>query len=94
MIPGRQENGGHGGPPHEQRVSPRSTPFLDLTIRTRPVRRVLRVRTVQRLPRPFPDDQVTALLGSLHDPRGPSSWLGGRSCGPPSLGSTSPRFRW
>jgi integrase len=40
-------------------------PFLDLTTRTRPVRRVLRVRTVQRLPRPLDDDQITALLGSL-----------------------------
>ena len=29
------------------------------------MRRVLRVRTAQRLPRPLPDDQVTALLGSL-----------------------------
>jgi integrase len=51
--------------PTVARVSSRYVPFLDLTTRTRPVRRVLRVRTVQRLPRPLTDEQVTVLLGSL-----------------------------
>jgi integrase len=51
--------------PTVARVSSRYVPFLDLTTRARPVRRVLRVRTVQRLPRPLTEDQVTALLGSL-----------------------------
>jgi integrase len=61
--------------PAAARVSPRYTPFLDLTIRTRPVRRVLRVRTAQRLPRPFPDDQLTALLGSLRKLRDRAMFL-------------------
>ena len=35
------------------RVVPRYTPFLSLTTKQRPVRRVVRVRTTQRLPRPL-----------------------------------------
>jgi integrase len=61
--------------PAAARVSPRYTPFLDLTIRTRPVRRVLRVRTAQRLPRPLSDDQVTALLGSVRTLRDRAMFL-------------------
>jgi len=47
------------------RVVPRYTPFLSLTTKQRPVRRVVRVRTAQRLPRPLRDDQVAALFHSL-----------------------------
>jgi site-specific recombinase XerD len=50
--------------PATARVSPRVLPFRHLTVRQRPVCRVLRVRTVQRLPRPLPEDQVTALLAA------------------------------
>ncbi len=47
------------------RVVPRYTPFLSLTTKQRPVRRVVRVRTAQRLPRPLTDEQVTRLFSSL-----------------------------
>jgi integrase len=47
------------------RVVPRYTPFLSLTTKQRPVRRVVRVRTAQRLPRPLTDDQVAALFNSF-----------------------------
>ena len=47
------------------RVVPRYTPFLSLTTKQHPVRRVVRVRTVQRLPRPLSDEQVTRLFSSL-----------------------------
>lgn len=47
------------------RVVPRYTPFLSLTTKQHPVRRVVRVRTAQRLPRPLTDEQVTRLFSSL-----------------------------
>jgi integrase len=47
------------------RVAERHRPFMGASSRQRPVRRVVRVKTVQRLPRPLDDDQVAALLGSL-----------------------------
>jgi integrase len=47
------------------RVGPRYTPFLSLTTKQHPVRRVVRVRTAQRLPRPLTDEQVTRLFSSL-----------------------------
>ncbi len=47
------------------RVAPRYTPFLSLTTKQRPVRRVVRVRTAQRLPRPLSDEQVTKLYRSF-----------------------------
>jgi integrase len=47
------------------RVVPRYTSFLSLMTKQRPVRRVVRVRTAQRLPRPLTDDQVTKLFGAL-----------------------------
>jgi integrase len=47
------------------RVSERHRPFMGASSRQRPVRRVVRVKTVQRLPRPLDEDQVAALLGSL-----------------------------
>ena len=47
------------------RVSDRHQPFMGLASRQRPVRRVVRVRTIQRLPRPLDEEQVAVLLGSL-----------------------------
>ena len=47
------------------RVPGRHRPFLSLTIRQRPIRRVVRVRAAERLPRPIGDEQVAQLLGSL-----------------------------
>ncbi len=47
------------------RVAPRYMPFLHLTTRQRPVRRVIRVRSPQRLPRPLTDNQVMALFDSF-----------------------------
>jgi integrase len=47
------------------RVSERHQPFMGRASRQRPVRRAVRVKTVQRVPRPLDEDQVTALLGVL-----------------------------
>ncbi len=47
------------------RVSERHRPFLGRASRQRPIRRVVRVGTAQRLPRPLDDEQVEKLLGSL-----------------------------
>jgi site-specific recombinase XerD len=47
------------------RVVPRYKPFLSLTTKQRPVRRVVRVRTAQRLPRPLADEQVAKLFSSF-----------------------------
>jgi Site-specific recombinase XerD len=47
------------------RVSERHRPFMGRASRQRPVRRAVRVKTVQRVPRPLPDDQVQALLAQL-----------------------------
>lgn len=47
------------------RVADRHRPFMGRASRQRPIRRAVRVKTVQRLPRPLSDDQVDALLGEL-----------------------------
>ncbi|MGW0933081.1 tyrosine-type recombinase/integrase [Streptomyces sp. NPDC002644] len=47
------------------RVSERHRPFMGRASRQRPVRRAVRVKTVQRVPRPLSDDQVQALLAQL-----------------------------
>lgn len=47
------------------RVSDRHRPFMGRASRQRPVRRAVRVKTVQRVPRPLDDDQVAKLLGVL-----------------------------
>jgi integrase len=47
------------------RVSARHRPALGRASRQRPIRRAVRVKTVQRLPRPMDDEQITALLSSL-----------------------------
>lgn len=48
-----------------QRVFDRHRPLMDGASRQRPVRSRVSVKTVQRLPRPLNDEQVTALLGAL-----------------------------
>lgn len=47
------------------RVSERHRPFLGSASRQRPIRRLVRVKTVQRLPRPLSPDHVAQLLGAL-----------------------------
>ncbi len=47
------------------RVAERRRPFMAGASRQRPIRRSVRVKTVQRLPRPLDDAQVEALLGQL-----------------------------
>ena len=47
------------------RVSERHRPFIGRASRQHPVRRVVHVKTVQRLPRPLESDQVEALFSSL-----------------------------
>lgn len=47
------------------RVSDRYRPFVGPASRQRPVRRSVRVKTVQRVPRPLDAAQVQALLGQL-----------------------------
>jgi integrase/recombinase XerD len=61
--------------PATARVSPRVLPFRHLTVRQRPVRRVLRVRTVQRLPRPLSEGQVAALLNACKTQRDRAMFL-------------------
>jgi len=50
--------------PALQRVSDRHRPFMGRASRQRPVRRAVRVKTVQRLPRPLDDDQVALAAGT------------------------------
>src|SRR5260370_14370519 len=52
--------------PVTARVSERHRPFMGHASRQRPIRRVVRVKTVSRVPRPMSDEQTKALLGSLH----------------------------
>jgi integrase len=47
------------------RVAERHRPSMGRASRHRPVRRSVRVKTVQRVPRPMDDDQVQSLLGQL-----------------------------
>jgi len=47
------------------RVSDRHRPFMGPASRQQPVRRSVRVKTIQRVPRPLDDAQVQALLGQL-----------------------------
>jgi integrase len=46
-------------------VPERHRPFMGRASRQRPVRRAVRVKTVQRVPRPLDEGQVRALLGEL-----------------------------
>ncbi len=51
--------------PMTARVSERHRPFMGHASRQRPIRRVVRVKTVSRVPRPMSEEQIKALLGSL-----------------------------
>ncbi|MGN9844233.1 tyrosine-type recombinase/integrase [Nonomuraea sp. H19] len=51
------------------RVSERHRPFMGRASRQRPVRRAVKVKTVQRLPRPLSEAQVKALLEQLRGKR-------------------------
>ncbi|WP_262697946.1 MULTISPECIES: tyrosine-type recombinase/integrase [Streptomyces] len=51
--------------PALQRVSDRHRPFMGRASRQRPVRRAVRVKTVQRVPRPLDDEQLQLLLAQL-----------------------------
>lgn len=55
--------------PAQARVSDRHPPFLGYASRQRPVRRVVRVKTIQRVPRPLSEGQVEQLFGSLRSVR-------------------------
>jgi site-specific recombinase XerD len=47
------------------RGSPRHRPFMGHASRQRPIRRAVRVKTVQRIPRPMSEEQISQLQGSL-----------------------------
>jgi integrase len=47
------------------RVAERHRPFMGHVSRQRPIRRAVRVKTVQRVPRPMDDNQISQLLDSL-----------------------------
>jgi integrase len=49
----------------QSRVSERHQPFMGPASHQRPIRHVVRVKTVQRLPRPLSEEQVQLLLCSL-----------------------------
>lgn len=51
------------------RMSERHRPFLEGISRRTPMARILRVKTVRRLPRPMSDEQIDALLGTLRNLR-------------------------
>jgi integrase/recombinase XerD len=55
--------------PALQRVPQRHQPFMGRASRQRPVRRVVRVKTVQKMPRPLDEAQVAALLEQLRSLR-------------------------
>lgn len=57
------------------RVRDRHRPALGGASRQQPVRRVVRVRTVQRVPRPLTDEQISLLFGSLHSLRDKAIFL-------------------
>jgi len=52
--------------PTYARVLDRHRPFMGRASRQRPMRRTVRVKTIQRVPRPLDEGQVNKLLASLH----------------------------
>jgi len=48
------------------RVSERHQPFMGHDSRQRPIRRTVRVKTIQYLPRPLSDEEIKLLRASLH----------------------------
>ncbi len=62
--------------PVTARVPARHRPFMGTASRQRPIRRVVRVQTISRVPRPMSEEQITALLGSLRSHRDKAmTWL-------------------
>lgn len=55
--------------PATARVPARHRPFMGHASQQRPIRRVVRVKTISRVPRPMSEEQITALLGSLRSHR-------------------------
>ncbi|HJT57737.1 MAG TPA: tyrosine-type recombinase/integrase [Ktedonobacteraceae bacterium] len=55
--------------PATARVSAHHRPFMGHASQQRPIRRVVRVKTISRVPRPMSEEQITALLGSLRGHR-------------------------
>lgn len=51
--------------PASRRVAQRQRPALGRASRQQPIRRVVYVRTVQRVPRPLSEEQVSQILGAL-----------------------------
>jgi integrase len=51
--------------PESARVSDRHRPFMGLASRQKPIRRVLKVRTAQRVPRPLDSSQTQQILESI-----------------------------
>ena len=51
--------------PATARVSEHHRPFMGHASRQRPIRRVVRVKTVQRVPRPMSEEHIQQILGSL-----------------------------
>jgi integrase len=47
------------------RVAERHRPFMGYASRQHPIRRAVRIKTVQRVPRPMDDNQISQLLDSL-----------------------------
>src|SRR6266581_2039662 len=51
--------------PVTARVAERHRPFMGHASQQHPIRRVVRVKTISRVPRPMSEEHITALLGSL-----------------------------
>src|SRR6266566_3171583 len=65
LFPGRENPIQKVDDPALARVSARHRPFMGSASRQRPVRRAVRVKTVQRVPRPMSEEQIAQLRGSL-----------------------------
>lgn len=57
------------------RVSERHQPFMGHDSRQRPIRRTVRVKTIQYLPRPLSDEEIKLLRASLHSWRDKAMFL-------------------
>ncbi len=65
LFPGRENPIQKVDDPALARVSERHRPFMGGASRQRPVRRAVRVKTIQRVPRPLSEEQIAQLRGSL-----------------------------
>ncbi len=66
QLPGSENPIQQTGDPARARVAERHRPALGRASRQQPIRRVVRVRTVQRVPRPLSEEQVKDILNALH----------------------------